>query len=95
LARLARLRAALSCILGALRQAAGQTAPRCARSQDPKDAVQDMAVIHRRHAGLFGSIEDSSTIFVSKFANCFGYQWVNQLWRFFGGAIATIKTYGA
>ena len=33
-------------------------------------------------------------MFVSTFANCLGYQWVNRLWRFFGGAIATIATDG-
>ena len=34
-------------------------------------------------------------MFFSKFANCLGYQWVNLLWRFFGGAIAAIETDGA
>jgi hypothetical protein len=48
------------------------------------------------HARIdFDAGENSSTIFVSKFANCFGYQWVNRLRRIFGGAIATIETYGA
>jgi hypothetical protein len=43
----------------------------------------------------FDAGENSSTMFVSKFANCFGYQWVNRLRRIFGGAIATIEIYGA
>jgi len=40
--------------------------------------------------------EDSSTIFVSEFESCCGYQWVNRLWRIFSdGAIATAEARGA
>src|SRR3954470_11830124 len=39
--------------------------------------------------------DDSSTMFLSTFTNCLGYQRVNGLRRFFDGALTTIETYGA
>jgi hypothetical protein len=42
-----------------------------------------------------GAGENSSTMFVSTFASCFGYQWVNRLRRIFGAVIAAIETDGA
>ena len=40
--------------------------------------------------------EDSSTIFVSEFESCCGYQQVNRLWRIVSdGAIATVAARGA
>jgi hypothetical protein len=41
------------------------------------------------------SSEDSSTMFVSKFANCLGYQSVNLLRRLFGVATAASEILGA
>ena len=39
--------------------------------------------------------DNSSTMFLSIFANCLGYQRVNRLRRIFDGAFTTIETDGA
>src|SRR4051812_49272391 len=72
--------------------------PVCATSRmcNPECAVGIERLSYEEvEAGKNAASDNSSTMFLSTFANCLGYQRVNGLRRFFDGALTTIETYGA